>query len=813
MNTSLMKHAKLIIRVKNNGLDADLINIFPINKIIDCCSRIENTKILKNDYMENRILQEELVRDENFILYLNELYKNELNIQGFEVLLQDIEKNKDMISNYPINNVLDILNNTKLFYKAYYTYLKYFIDYTNDSEYKEIITNNLNHFFEQSDVKFETLTEKERELLKSNKLDNYNLIPVEDIKKTYEFLATNEDLRKLIVFLNDKEMYLPLNLDLYKKIATNANENKILIEKIMDKIADNEIMYQLLLRWLQNDCKIYDLKVIENKIENLGVEEIKKIVCNKSEYINFIYGSKLKKFPLDSMNDNMEELIIYAISNHKNGFLRLIENNINEFLSIPSNSILYYKNFYTKYINLNELTNKHLKKLQTMAKKIYCKIDTLKDQIYTFEEIMTLYEVGENYIYLYNDLLDLKIDERLLRIRQFIKKELLEGDFDNCQIKKLAEKIKIKPLYMWLEQDFNKIKDIKIDDVIQILINYENIQKFIPEIDNKKELSYILRNIDIVTKYDSVKDIKDNIENTDIYWKYIKEQMNFSDEFIQKYKQNINEFLLNNGAELAYKYYKNRDTEQKASFKLIIKAELMGEFKKLKYHANDLNKEIDYKISDIQIKEWTENNTKIVDGKYDVGEYDDFYYTMILGEQPQRTCLSYIDGMYNKCLLACFDSNKKILYAKSNGKIVARAMVRLTKGRFRNENNINSGLNFVDVENNTQVENINEYLTLFLERMYTSHIGSEETIKIRKLFIELLKVKAKKMNATLVLSYNYKEVAKSEFVSTRYNMYISKSKSSSQYLDSLDGQATVLDEGQYKANSFLIWKPVENTFN
>ena len=69
MNTNLMKHAKLIIRVKNNGLDADLINIFPINKIIDCCSRIENTKILKNDYMENRILQEELVRDENFILY------------------------------------------------------------------------------------------------------------------------------------------------------------------------------------------------------------------------------------------------------------------------------------------------------------------------------------------------------------------------------------------------------------------------------------------------------------------------------------------------------------------------------------------------------------------------------------------------------------------------------------------------------------------------------------------------------------------------------------------------------------------------
>ena len=158
-------------------------------------------------------------------------------------------------------------------------------------------------------------------------------------------------------------------------------------------------------------------------------------------------------------------------------------------------------------------------------------------------------------------------------------------------------------------------------------------------------------------------------------------------QFIEKYNQNIREFLLNNGAELAYKYYTSRNDEQKASFKLIIKAELMGEFKKLKYHTNDLIEEIDYKLNENQIKEWTKNNTKISEGKYDIEEYDDFYHTMILGEHPQRTCLSYIDGMYNRCLLACFDSNKKILYAKINGRIIARAMVRLTKGSYKKANN------------------------------------------------------------------------------------------------------------------------------
>ena len=62
------------------------------------------------------------------------------------------------------------------------------------------------------------------------------------------------------------------------------------------------------------------------------------------------------------------------------------------------------------------------------------------------------------------------------------------------------------------------------------------------------------------------------------------------------------------------------------------------------------------------------------------------------------------------------------------------------------------------------------------------------------------------MNALLVLSNYYSDYVEDQYIKTRYYMYISKSKSSSQYLDSLDGQATVTDEGQYKANNFLIWK-------
>ena len=318
--------------------------------------------------------------------------------------------------------------------------------------------------------------------------------------------------------------------------------------------------------------------------------------------------------------------------------------------------------------------------------------------------------------------------------------------------------------------------------------------------------------MDKVIDYDSLKSIKDDIENIDEYWINLKNDLEFSDEFLQKYSNSIKEFLLNDGAELAYTYYINRNKEQKESFKLIIKAQLMGEFKKLKYHTDDLKQEINYELKDYQIKEWTENNSSIIDGKYNVREYDDFYHTMILGEYPRRTCLSYKSGGYNDCLLACFDSNKKILYAKINDKIVARAMVRLTKGTYSKERKNLKSLSFIDVETGLQTPNIEseENLTLFLERPYISEISDSESKKIKKLFIELLKTKARNMNALLVVSSNYNNVIDDQFITTRYYMYISKSKSSSQYLDSLAGEATITDEGQYKSNTFFIWKPIES---
>lgn len=808
MNT-LIQHSELIIRMHNNKLDLSFVKNYSISDIIKCCDRIEKSDLVNFDYSESLLLQGELIRDENIIKYILLAFNKKYDIEKFVMLLGDIKFHNKKMSDFPLKDIFGVLDNKKLEPSAYYNYLTYFIN--ENFETRKKVTNNLNHFYSQNNITFDELTEKERNLLKNNILDNYNLIPTTNIKEIYGLLANNKDLMNLIEYLNEKKLYIPLDFEKYQIINKNAKEIETYIKEIYSKMLDDEIMYEILLKWLGNNCSLYDLKVIDKKIDTIEHSELQNIVQNRTSYINFIYGSKLSKFPLDTIYGKKEDLIIFAIRENKNSFLKLIEENMEDFLSILSNSILYHEKFYSIYINLNEITLKNLVKLKSMYYTTNSRLDSLKDQLFTFEEISTLYDANEKYINLYNELLELKVDERLLRIRQLLKKDLLDINITDSQIKLLAEKIVEKSLYKWMEQDFNNIKDIKITDTIQILIKYENIYKVLNEIKNINELSYVLRNYDKIEEYDSLQSIKDDIQNIDKYWLKLKDEMNFSDEFIEKYKRNIDEFLLNNGGELAYEYYIDQNLEHQESFKLIVKSEIMGEFQKLKYHTDDLGKEIDYKLEEYQIKEWTENNSEINEGKYNIKEYDDFYHTMILGKYPEKTCLCYYDGTYNRCLLACFDSNKKILYAKINDKIVARAMVRLTKGSYTSIKSNLKSLAFYDVENKVQSDSRDddEKLTIFLERPYISGISDKEEKIIKRYFINLLKEKAKKMNALLVLSNNYNEILENEFVSMPYYMYISKSKSSSQYLDSLSGEAKVSDVGEYKRNNFLIWNYIK----
>lgn len=808
----IIEHTKIIGKLEHNKIMLDLIKKYNIQDILNCCQRLETISLNEDLYAKNSTIQSEFIIDNKFIDYLFEIGNRNVDFMRINDLVYKFQENKQKVSDYKLEIILQILENESITSNAFYDYLVYFSKYVTSKEQQNIIASNLSYFYSQEKTKIFDLTENERALFFESFMSDRNLIPIHNIKEVCEFLIQDNELKNIILFLFDNNLSVPLYLREYELIHKNSKAIYEIIKRIT-LILDNQNMYRLLLRWIANGCTIYDLKVLENKLQGLDKETIDKVVYNESSYINFIFGNKLSNFPLEYIDGVRETLLIYAISHNKKRFLQLIQENSQDFLSISQSSILYNENFYDKYVNLNTLTLKNLQDLRTMQ-NYRSNINLLCNNNYTFEEIKLLFNLSNQYLILYNELLDLKIDERMLIVKQLSKKDLLHRTLEDKELKALAQMLKKQNLYRWIERDFAHIKGINPSSAIEILINYSKINKYISQIENETELLYVIRNIDKIQQYESLDDVKKNIEDIDVYWSKLVDKMNFDKHFIEENKNHIKHFLLNNGAELALTYCKGRYDYELDTFKKIVKAELMGQFRKLKYYTDDLHREIDFNLKEEQIREWKSNNIKVSDGEIEVMEYDDFYSTMLLGESPQHTCLSYKGGMYNHCLMACFDSNKKILYAKIGGKIVARAMVRLTKGTYRNNQNSKKKLSFVDLENmkseeDTKLEK-DEYLTIFLEKTYISGVSSIEENKIKNMFISLLEKKAINMNALLVLSSNYSSITSSEYIITKYYIYISKSKAGSQYLDSLSGENTVSDEGQYKGNTFMIWQNQEN---
>ena len=285
--------------------------------------------------------------------------------------------------------------------------------------------------------------------------------------------------------------------------------------------------------------------------------------------------------------------------------------------------------------------------------------------------------------------------------------------------------------------------------------------------------------------------------------KNLKTELNISDAFVVENKSNIQKFIYEGGAEIMTSFL-NRQPKKKEEIRRIVNAELLGKFMELKYHGGDLGREIAFPIKRDTEEIWKEKLLR-VDCGWEIWEEDSLLPVMQIGEVPLRSCISYRNGPNCDCLLSCFDANKKIIFIKHNGKIVFRAILRLTKGSFVAADERKT-IEFVDVTVKSEPhENKAEELVLFLERYYQSGLSEQEIRKAVNLTAMLVKEKAEKLGARLVLSSSYKNVLENKnYVLTNFYMYISASKNGSQYLDSLGGVAGVSASGSYTCNTFLL---------
>lgn len=797
----VISHLKLMYELKNKNMELSLAHQYS-DRLFELFKEADEIGLDISQYEDCQHIQKILLDDSDSAALLKQLQEAGIQPIKIEAFLEAMPSDLQM-TRYAAKYITEVLKDNTFDVRSWYPYLEYFSRLNLTEEQKKIVAENLNYLLQTHYRKGLSLAEFSEPELRLFYDPVFDGIPLAHLKQATELLVSDPALKHVMLRLIEHDV-IDFDYDIFCHIHTYSKRAEQSLENILSILEDNDAVQENFLeRWIENGALEYDLQVLERKLPELDSYE--GLFTNRAEYINLVFGQRFRTIPLSELSGRKEDIIVYAIANHKKAFLKLVEENFSVILEMPETSILFDPSF-RKLVNINTLCRKDLMDCEHLSTKKWDE-DVLKGYTYSFQEIKQLFGLPDYYVRLYHKLSVPRLDDKLLILKQLAKKNLL-NDIAEADIEILAEKLSVKNAYAWMQEEFNHIKGLTPANAVKLLCAYDALKNLLPTIENETEVLYVLRNKETVQAYSRMEDVKRDIFQLDQAWSELKEMMNIEDAFVIAHQKSITDFLLRNGAGIALTYYKQLSEKKQEAYRRIVIAELMGEFRRLKYFKDDLTKEIGYPISDIQQKAW-EKTISMDKNPFTVKEQDGFLETMQLGEIPQHTCMSYINGCYNHCLMSNFDSNKHVIYVYQGDKPVARALLRLTKGKFYNAvKKEQPELEFADLENisDTSKEPVlqaEEYLTLFLERPYIAGISDELVGQMYELFIWLAEEKAAELGAQLILS-NYYRNASANYFLTDYFLYISRSKAGEQYFDSLNGEASISEGGTYKSNLFLV---------
>lgn len=798
----ISKRSKCCMLLDKTKITFEITGVCTEDVLMKNLETIESQKIEGIQTFPGNI-QIEILQDEETLQYVLELMKPDISVNRVKQILEQIPL-KDLMK-YAPEEVRAVLSCQEIEDNYMGIYLKcYQEDGLSDEELLDL-WEGLEWFRENrknlTDDWLESIGAG-RSLFMEPVITRNFICEIQDYDSCIQMLVQRKDVRQLINALCQADNGETVLDDIAMEELCANTERISGLWSWVQEFFEEQQLGKFLKLWLQNHALVYDLECLKKKAESGERIDKDSILMGRASYIAFFYN---EKFPVE-LEREQEDLIIYAITHKKRAFLNLIRENIQLYKDLSGNSVLFCRTFYDRCLNVNSMNSKNLAACEDMANRDNIAWDLLAEREHTFEELALIYALPERYIQLYESFSARRTDERLRVMREIVKKRCLPVD---VMLGELSENLMQKPLSQWMQQDFGHIQDLSHENAVRLLSRLEMLARFIPDMRNNAEVRYVWTNLTQCQEAASMEELRENSLECNGEWKYLAKAFVFSEEFIAENRERIIQFILEDGAHIM-KIYCESQPDKRDDLRRLVSAELMGRFKELKYYRDDLSHEIDYPVTECQKKIWMENSRE-EQGELAVWEEDGLLPVMQMGVKPHVTCLSYIDGMYNQCLLACHDANKKVLYLSYRGKVVLRAAIRLTKGAYNDvAGNKQPRIHFADLmvdETESRAgneEKAQEYLTLFLERAYLAELPERLKYNAYQLMMRLMKSKAKEMDALLTVSESYQESLGDELIPFYYFMYISKSKAGEQYLDSLGGNNRVDAECSYKRGKFLM---------
>lgn len=807
MKKKMMRHIQTVSDMVKSCIPYTFISEFGEEKCRQVSAEIMRRKVNHIVGEMSEVGKKYFMEDIKILSYLKQMEAvlDDTAFSRLESMLQQTRKEK--LSDISCQDIQEVLLDESVPVRVQYNFLRYFkpMELT-DGERMQLFTG-LEKFRASVSISMAQFTEEERNILINPLFTSRLLDYLWDTREVWTMLIRPGVLPLLQRISEAAFSYQHLDDSQFRQIAENPEEIRQLLEKALECFAD-ERYPDFLERWIENDNLLRDLKRLSNVLPDMDEGQKEKILRSRLAYVCSVYNVRMDGIDMEILNYREEDVLLYAIAAGKKHFLALVNENSEDFLAVRSDSLLLDPDVYRTYLNLNTLNGKNLRDSYSLAMVYSSGKEYLDRKAYTFEELKTLAPLPPYYYQLYGFLTNRRSDERLRILRELVKRDCVFDIVERGEdtLKRLARRLSEKPLSMWMQEEFGHIKDLKAKAAVKLLADWEDYQKFIPGIKNERQASYLIRGRKALSGYGTLEEFQENMLQDDAAWRWLREKLSVTDEFVETYRENIRQFVYNGEAEIVYQFCKE-ERGKREEVRRLLSAELMGEFSRLKYHEADLEKEIAYPVSQKTECIWKENLTKSM-GDFYLWEEDRFIPVLQIGEIPMHTCISYKDGLNKSCLLSCFDANKKVLYLKMGDATVFRALLRLTKGSMTAQPVGEKKIEFADLTKEESVtDREGEELVLFLERPYFSGISEKKENEVVSLVYQMVREKAEKLHARMVISRSYAKYEASEpYERKDYYVYISASKNGNQYLDSLGGEATVSDSGLYGKNQFLMEK-------
>ena len=248
----------------------------------------------------------------------------------------------------------------------------------------------------------------------------------------------------------------------------------------------------------------------------MSKERREEILCNQLSYLNALYAGRLH-LDFNAVRQFQFSILIYAVEHRKKHFLELVDQNSEVFLSLGRYSLLFEPGF-CEHCNINSLTLKNLKASDSVNRSDSFFTLLEEGQQYTFEEMYQLWHQKEVYVRLYTMLTPLSIDQRLLTLRQLIKRDLVSQYTGDAELEQLGKCLLERPFSEWYRGSFGHICGLTRRIAMGLLQHYTQLQAFIPDFTTESDAVFALNNMMALLEMTDWKQVRKDILTTDADW-------------------------------------------------------------------------------------------------------------------------------------------------------------------------------------------------------------------------------------------------------------------------------------------------------